>query len=96
MATCPQLHDDLWADAWRRFGLMAAEGHMQQEGFDDRRQLLCLECAERALGRRLTLEDLETCGGNYAHFVMQERAGATDQRIKELLAQPTIAGEKRE
>lgn len=31
------------------------------------------ECAERALGRQLTLDDLEACGGNYAHYVMQTR-----------------------
>lgn len=38
------------------------------------RPLLCLECAERVIGRQLTLEDLESCVGNYAHFVMQTRA----------------------
>lgn len=42
------------------------------------RQLLCLECAERALGRQLTLDDLEPCVGNYAHYVMQGRATAAE------------------
>lgn len=37
------------------------------------KQLLCLECAERALGRQLALEDLMPCVGNYAHHVMQTR-----------------------
>lgn len=39
-----------------------------------RREMLCLECAEQALGRRLTLGDLLPCMGNYAHYVMQVRA----------------------
>lgn len=38
------------------------------------RELLCLECTEKALRRPLTLDDLEACVGNYPHFVMQRRA----------------------
>ncbi len=39
-------------------------------------QLLCLPCTETALGRELTLDDLEACGGNLAHVIMQTRAVA--------------------
>lgn len=38
-----------------------------------RKELLCLECAETCLQRPLSLDDLETCVGNYAHYVMQDR-----------------------
>lgn len=48
------------------------------------RALLCLECAERALGRELALADLQPCVGNYAHYVMQVRAevGAIQSSIQ--------------
>lgn len=38
-----------------------------------RRELLCLECAESLMGRRLTLEDLQPCVANYATYVMVGR-----------------------
>lgn len=44
------------------------------------RELLCFDCVERALGRRLELGDLMPCVGNYAHFVMQTRSLASGTR----------------
>lgn len=89
-ASCPQLHDAVWVQAWagvagqlRQPACTRAVGcgggfhglrcELHQWG---RRQLLCLPCAEVALGRELTLDDLEICGGNVAHVIMQTRAVA--------------------
>jgi len=99
---CPQLRDEVWAQAWGAFAAGVDDGQtghrepvcstplqcsqLDQSLPNDQmrhvarceinrglRHLLCLECAERALGRQLTLDDLEACGGNYAHYVMQTR-----------------------
>lgn len=89
-ASCPPLRDAVWIQAWavaagqlRQPACTRAVGcgggfhglrcELHQWG---RRQLLCLPCAEAALGRELTLDDLEICGGNVAHVIMQTRAVA--------------------
>lgn len=94
-ASCPQLRDDVWAQAWRQASTQTRQPVCTDDGlcmfFDDQHdrwcelspqrrwathQLLCLPCAEAALGRELTLDDLEVCGGNVAHVIMQTRAAA--------------------
>lgn len=94
-ASCPQLQDDVWAQAWRQASTRIRQPVCTDDGlcmfFDDQHdrwcelsprrawrthQLLCLPCAEAALGRELTLDDLEICGGNVAHVIMQTRAVA--------------------
>ena len=87
-ASCPPLRDAVWIQAWAvaagqlrqpactRARTRAGDTHdarceLRQWG---RRQLLCLPCTEAALGRELTLDDLEVCGGNAAHVIMQTRA----------------------
>lgn len=64
----------------------ADDPHPRPEGFPQRhrapcelavegelRQLLCLECAERALGRQLDADDLAPCVGNYGPRMMLDR-----------------------
>jgi len=89
-ASCPQLRDEVWIQAWavaagrlrqpvctRAHGCgEATHGARCELSQWGRRQLLCLPCAEAALGRELTLDDLEICGGNVAHVIMQTRAVA--------------------
>lgn len=83
--TCPQLQDDLWRRVWATFVECAIvvdwptrsgdlERIIEHRGTSLTNQMLCLECAERVLGRELTLDDLLPCVGNYAHYVMQRRA----------------------
>jgi hypothetical protein len=77
--TCPQLLDVLWTsisprhnDICRTCG-RPGNDHEVRHIFTPA-DFLCLECAEKRLGRQLTLDDLQPCIGNYAHFVMQSRA----------------------
>jgi hypothetical protein len=42
--------------------------------FEVQHDMLCFECAEKRLGRLFTLDDLQPCVGNYAPYVMQQRA----------------------
>lgn len=75
--TCPMLHQDLWKQVWSAFCHANARGEMPRI-YEHRataltNQMLCMECAERALGRQLTLDDLLPCMGNYPHYVMQVR-----------------------
>lgn len=94
-ASCPQLRDEVWAQAWQQASARIRQPVCTDDGlcmfFDDQHdrwcelsphrawhthQRLCLPCAEVALGRELTLDDLEVCGGNVAHVIMQTRAVA--------------------
>ena len=62
--TCPRLRDEVWVAVWARAREAGApEGREKWR----ERQLLCLECAERLLGRELDVAaDLGDCIGNIA------------------------------
>lgn len=67
--SCPMLCDDVWYVVWGRARAAGApEGRVKlHRGPAQReRQLLCMECAERMLGREMILDDLEDCIGNLA------------------------------
>lgn len=59
---CPMIKDDLWRQAtefWPRG--------------DAKRDLLCLQCVEKALGRQIGVPDLRNCLGNAFTFIHDER-----------------------
>lgn len=58
--TCPMLRDGVWQ------GISPRPGR--------KNDYLCLECAERRLGRSIVIEDLATCPMNYAVYLLVERS----------------------
>lgn len=63
---CPMIKDDLWRQAtefWPRG--------------DAKRDLLCLQCVEKAIGRQIEVPDLRNCLGNAFAFVLDERMMAS-------------------
>lgn len=88
-ATCPMLTEEVWGPISPRLNDLCNScgnyhdrenpARHQWSGRNSSRDLLCLECAEKRLGRQLTLDDLFPCLGNYAQFTMQTRV------IKELM-----------
>lgn len=94
---------------WERLGARSPRGPRVSVGADMhwracdvvrapfRRQLLCLECAEGRLGRRLTLLDLKPCVGNYHAFAAVQRAVedaaarvARGESVREIVYGPQI------
>ena len=59
------------------------------------RELLCMFCAERCLGRALTLEDLKGCPANYPTYLMVTRAQQYVNRVAAVCAHPDIVDEIR-
>lgn len=67
---CPMIKDDLWRKAtefWPRG--------------DAKRDLLCLQCVEKAIGRRIEVTDLRNCLGNAFVFIHDERMMASAQSM---------------
>lgn len=67
---CPMIKDDLWHQAsefWPRG--------------DAKRDLLCLQCVEKAIGRQVIITDLRNCLGNAFTFVLDERMMASAQTM---------------
>jgi hypothetical protein len=57
-----------------------------EKGVGRVRELLCMFCAERALGRALALDDLKACPANYGTYLMVTRAQAYVNRVAEDVA----------
>lgn len=95
--TCPMLVDEVWLEAWGKWGVAVRNGAMPIRELTctnqfwcglnavkhskrceitrgEPRQLLCMECAEKALGRELELRDLYACVGNVPLWIMVRRA----------------------
>ena len=67
---CPMIKDDLWHQAtefWSRG--------------DTKRDLLCLQCVEKAIGRQIEVTDLRNCLGNAFAFVLNERMAANVEKV---------------
>lgn len=81
--TCPMLNTETWDATFAAAPkapatCMCHEGvrgrHHTRCGLGDRpHKLLCLDCAEKALGREITVEDLSPCIANYATYVLVSR-----------------------
>lgn len=79
--TTPRRCDcDAWSRDMQRFRpgrrvLVGAVMHWERcdVARDDRRPLLCLECAEARLGRRIAVADLMPCIGNYYAHALDRR-----------------------
>lgn len=89
-ATCPMLNDET-----RNAAFAAAPKaphactctphpsgkHRTRCGLGDNpHELLCLDCAEKALGGEITLDDLSPCIANYATFVLVNRIFDAERR----------------
>ena len=67
---CPMIKDDLWhqvSEFWPRG--------------DAKRDLLCLQCVEKAIGRQIEVTDLRNCLGNAFAFVLDERMMANVEKV---------------
>ena len=66
---CPMLIDDVWRQATKFWPRGEAK-----------RDLLCLQCVEKAIGRQIEVPDLRNCLGNAFTFIYDERMAANVEK----------------